>query len=133
MLLTATRRAIAPAADLFGGFDRLTRFMPACDILEDKDNLRIVLELPGVRPEDVKINLENNVLTIRGEKRQSTEENGERWHRFERSWGSFERSFTLPNLVDAEGIQATAEHGVLTLVVPKSEKAKPREIPVRIG
>lgn len=133
MLLTATRRAMAPAAELFTGFDRLTRFMPACDILEDKDNLRIVLELPGVRPEDVKINLENQVLTIRGEKRQTADESGERWHRFERSWGSFERSFTLPGTVDAERIQATAEHGILTLTLPKSEKAKPREIPVRIG
>lgn len=133
MLLTTTRRAIAPAADLFGGFDRLTRFMPACDILEDKERLRLVLELPGVRPEDVKISLENNVLTIRGEKRQASEENGERAHRFERTWGSFERSFTLPSLVDVERIQATVEHGVLTLEIPKSEKAKPREIPVRIG
>jgi HSP20 family protein len=147
MFLTATRRDVAPAAQLFGGLNRLNwmldeafngsgaalAWMPACDIIEDKEQLKVVLELPGVRPEDVKINLENQVLTVRGEKKVAAEESKERWHRYERSYGSFERSFTLPGSVDAERIHATAEHGVLTLTLPKSEKAKPREIPVTIS
>ena len=148
MFLTTTRRASEPAAELFTGLNRLNRimdealggwnggsiasaWMPACDVVEDKDQLKIVLELPGVRPEDVKVNLENHTLTISGEKRQVTEDKNERWHRYERSYGSFERTFTLPSTVDAEHVQATVEHGVLTLVLPKAEKARPREIPVK--
>jgi HSP20 family protein len=84
-----------------------------------------------VKPEDVKLSLENQVLTIRGEKRQESERTDERWHRYERNYGSFERSFTLPTTVDADRIQATTEHGVLTVTLPKSEKAKPKEIPIR--
>ncbi len=74
---------------------------------------------------------ENNVLTIRGEKRQEREEKDERWHRYERTYGSFERSFTLPSTVDPERIEATAENGVLTITMVKAEKTRPREIPVR--
>jgi HSP20 family protein len=148
MFLTTTRRAAEPAAELFTGLNRLNRmmdealgswngstiaaaWMPACDVVEDKNQLKIALELPGVRPEDVKVNLENHTLTISGEKKQVTEDKNERWHRYERSYGSFERTFTLPSTVDAEHVQATVEHGVLTLVLPKAERAKPREIPVK--
>jgi len=91
----------------------------------------ISLDLPGVRPEDVKINLENQILTIRGEKQQVEEKKEERWHRYERSYGSFERSFTLPSTVDPDRIEATTENGVLTVRLPKSEKARPKEIPIR--
>ena len=108
-------------------------WLPAADVVEDKDHLKSTRELPGVRPEDVKVSVENHLLTIRGEKKQESEEKGERWHRYERSYGSFERSFTLPSTVDADRVQATAENGVLTLVLPKSERAKPREIPVKVG
>jgi len=148
MLVTTNRRAIEPAQDLFSGLSRLNRIMdealgswnggsvasawlPACDVIEDKDHLKIALELPGVRPEDVKVSVENNVLTIRGEKREESEDRGQRWHRYERSYGAFERTFTLPSTVDADHVQATASDGVLTLVLPKSERAKPREIPVK--
>ena len=148
MLVTTNRRAVEPAQDLFSGLSRLNRIMdealgswnggnvasawlPACDVIEDKDHLKIALELPGVRPEDVKVSVENNVLTIRGEKRQESEDKGQRWHRYERSYGAFERTFTLPSTVDADHVQATANDGVLTLVLPKSERAKPREIPVK--
>jgi HSP20 family protein len=91
------------------------------------------MELPGVRPEDVKISLENNILTIRGEKRQQAEESNERVHRYERSYGSFERTFALPNTVDPDKIQANYENGVLMISVPKAERARPREIPVSAG
>jgi hypothetical protein len=100
-------------------------------VREDKEHLTITVDLPGVKPEDVKISVEGQVLTVRGEKRQVSEQTDERWHRYERSYGSFERSFTLPSTVDADRIQATAEHGVLTISLPKIEKAKPREIPVK--
>ena len=150
MLVTRNRRALEPAQDLFSGLSRLNRmmdealgswnggtvasaWMPACDVVEDQAQLRISLELPGVRPEDVKVSVENSVLTVRGEKRQESEDKGERWHRYERSYGAFERTFTLPSTVDSERVQATAHNGVLTLTLPKSEKAKPREIPVKAG
>jgi len=104
---------------------------PAVDVFEDKDAVKIVAELPGVKPEDVKLSLENNLLTIRGEKKQEAEERSERVHRYERSYGLFERAFALPSTVDGDKISAQVENGVLTIVVPKAERARPREIPVR--
>ena len=105
---------------------------PACDIFEDQNQLKLVLELPGVSSQDVKISLENNTLTIRGEKRQAAEEKSERVHRYERSYGSFERRFSLPSTVDPERIEAGFENGLLTVTLPKSERARPREIPVAV-
>ena len=147
MYLTRTRRA-DPSTDLFSNLSRLNRMMdeafggwngeavgsawtPSCDVREDKEHLTITLDLPGVKPEEVKISVEGPVLTIRGERRQVDEQTDERWHRYERSYGTFERSFTLPSTVDPERIQATTEHGVLTVTLPKIERAKPREIPVK--
>lgn len=106
---------------------------PACDVREDKEHLTIALEVPGVRSEDIRISLENQVLTIRGEKRQVSEANGERRHRYERSYGSFERSFTLPASGDGEHIEANVADGVLTLTLPKAERAKRREIAIKSG
>ncbi len=145
--LTRWRRN-EPSSDVFSGLSRLNRLMdealggfdgesvssawtPTCDIREDPEHVTITLDLPGVRPEDVKINLENQVLTVRGEKQQVEEKKDERWHRYERSYGTFERSFTLPSTVDPEKIEATTDNGVLTVRIPKTEKAKPREIPIR--
>ena len=108
-------------------------WLPATDVFEDKDAVKIVAEVPGVRPEDVKISLENNLLTIRGEKRQQAEENNERVHRYERTYGSFERAFALPTTVDPEKIAANYANGVLTVSIPKAERARPREIPVKVG
>jgi HSP20 family protein len=104
---------------------------PAVDVFEDKDSVRIVAELPGVKPEDVRLSLESNVLTIRGEKKQEAEERTERVHRYERSYGSFERAFVLPSTVDGDKVSAEYGNGVLRVTVPKAEKARPREIPVR--
>jgi HSP20 family protein len=106
-------------------------WLPACDVFEDKDAVKIVAEIPGVRPEDVKISLENNLLTIRGEKQQQAEENNERVHRYERTYGTFERTFVLPHTVDPDRIEAHSGDGILTVLIPKSEQARPREIPVR--
>jgi HSP20 family protein len=108
-------------------------WLPACDVFEDKDAVKIVAEVPGVTPEDVKISLESNVLTIRGEKKQQAEESSERVHRYERTYGVFERAFSLPTSVDAERIGATYAHGILTVTIPKAERARPREIPVKVS
>ena len=105
-------------------------WLPSVDVFEDKESLKIVAELPGLKPEDVKITLENSTLTLRGEKKQVAEEKTERVHRYERSYGSFERSFSLPNSVDADKVAASFESGVLTITLPKAEKAKLREIAV---
>ncbi len=106
-----------------------TWFAPT-DVSEDQNSLRISMELPGVDPNDVRLSLENNILTIRGEKKQQAEENNERVHRFERTYGMFERTFALPNTVDPEKIEARFENGVLLVLIPKAERAKPREIRV---
>jgi HSP20 family protein len=108
------------------------QWVPPVDVFEDKDSVRIAAELPGVKPEDVRISLENNVLTIRGEKRQVAEEKTDRVHRYERCYGVFERSFSVPSTVDADHIRATYDVGVLTVRLPKVERAKPRQIEVKV-
>ncbi len=106
---------------------------PAVDVFEDKDSVKIVAELPGVKPEDVKLSIENNVLTLRGEKKQVVEETTERVHRYERAHGMFERSFALPNTVDAERAEARYDAGLLMVHLPKVERARPREIQVKVS
>lgn len=106
-----------------------TLFAPT-DVSEDENALQITMELPGVDPDDVRLSLESNILTIRGEKRQQVDENNERVHRFERVYGVFERTFALPNTVDPEKIEARFENGVLIVRIPKAERARPREIRV---
>lgn len=105
---------------------------PVVDIFEEPEFVRIVAEIPGVKPEAVKILVEGNVLTIQGMKEQFAEEKAEKVHRYERTYGAFERSFTLPATVDLTEIKATYEVGVLTLAIPKVEKAKPREIKLEV-
>jgi len=105
---------------------------PPVDVVEDKDAVQITAELPGIKPEDVKISVDNNLLTIRGEKRQTAEEKTDHAHRYERYYGVFERSFTVPSTVDAEHIKATYDLGVLTVRLPKLERAKPRQIEVKV-
>lgn len=105
---------------------------PVVDILEEPEFLRITAEVPGVKPENVKILVEGNVLTIEGTKEQVAESKTEKVHRYERTYGAFERTFTLPATVDAQHIKANYEMGVLTLTLPKVEKAKPRQIAVEI-
>jgi len=125
--------------DVFGVLDWQPRdsvlgaWMPAVDVLEENDGIRILAELPGVKPEDVKISVENNVLTNRGTKDQVAEEKTKRVHRYERTYGAFERTFALPATVDAGRIKATYEHGVLSVFLPKMEQAKPREIQVEVA
>jgi HSP20 family protein len=107
-------------------------WLPAVDVFEEKDAVRIMAEVPGVKAEDVKISIEGNVLTIRGEKKQTAEERTERVHRYERCYGAFERSFTVPTSIDADSIKAGYQDGVLTVTLPKIERAKPRQISVEV-
>ena len=110
-----------------------TAWVPPVDIFEEDHAIRIMAEIPGVRLEDVKLTVENNVLTIHGTKQQVAEERTDRVHRYERTYGAFERSFTLPTTVDPNAIKATYENGVLTVTLPKVEKAKPRQIEVQVA
>ena len=107
-------------------------WMPPVDVIEERDTIRLVAELPGVKPEDVKISLESNVLTLQGEKKKEEEREDDKAYRFERTYGMFERSFTLPATIDANKIVAKFEAGLLTILLPKVEAAKPRQITVKI-
>ncbi len=105
-------------------------WVPPCDIQEDENAVRLVMEVPGVSAEDVRVSLEHNRLTIRGEKRPPVAPESDRAHRLERTFGAFERVFTLPATLDGDRIEARVENGILTLRLAKVERARPREIPV---
>jgi len=105
---------------------------PAVDIAEQENEYIVKMELPGVNKDDVKISLESNILTIKGEKKQEKEEKSKNLHRVERSYGSFQRSFTLPMTVKSDKIDAVFKDGVLSISLPKAEEAKPKQIEVKV-
>jgi len=105
---------------------------PAVDILETENDLLLTMDVPGISMSDVEIRLENNNLNIQGQ-RKFEQVNGKGYHRIERSYGSFARSFTLPNTVDTERVRADYKNGVLTITLPKKEVAKPRTIRVEVS
>ena len=104
---------------------------PSVDIFENQNEIVLEAELPGMRPEDVNISIENNVLTIHGERKFEKKDEQDNFHRVERSYGSFTRSFTLPPTVQSENAQAEFENGVLKLTLAKREEAKPRRIEIK--
>jgi HSP20 family protein len=106
---------------------------PAVDIFEQDGNIVLKAELPGVEPKDVDVRVENNTLTLRGQRRFDTEVKRESYHRVERSYGSFARSFSLPNVVDLERIKAEYKDGVLRVTLPKKEEAKPKQISIDVN
>ena len=106
---------------------------PSVDIYEQDGNLVLKAELPGIDPKDVDVRVENNVLTLSGERKLDSEVKKENYHRVERSYGAFSRSFTLPNVVDTDKIKAEFKDGVLRLVLPKKEEAKPKQISISVG
>lgn len=106
------------------------RWTPLVDIFEKDNEIVIKTELPGMKQDDIEVNVENNILTISGERKQEDEVKKENYHRVERFYGSFQRSFTLPSIARTDAIVAEYSDGVLTLHVPKAEEAKPRKIPV---
>ena len=105
---------------------------PAVDIAEQQNEYVVKMELPGINREAVKITLESNVLTIRGEKKQEKDTKEGSYHRVERSFGSFQRSFTLPTTVKSDRIDALYKDGILTVTLPKAEEAKPKQIEVKV-
>jgi HSP20 family protein len=111
----------------------LTAWAPAVDIYETEHELVLKADLPDIDPKDLDIRVENNILTIRGERKFEKNVNEENYLRVERSYGSFTRSFTLANTVNSEAIKAGYENGVLTLTIPKREEAKPKQIKVNVG
>ena len=106
------------------------RWLPAVDILEKEGNLILRAEIPGVDEKDIDLKLEGNVLTLKGEKKLQNEEQRNDFHRVESFYGSFTRSFTLPETVDRDHIKAEFKNGVLIITVPQKPEVKPREIPV---
>jgi HSP20 family protein len=119
-------------------FDRLMgralsrdAWMPALDVRETDDRYEVHVDLPGLDPSDVNVSFEDGMLTLSGKRQFEQENRGDTWHRIERGFGSFARSIRLPQTADAEKIEASFDKGVLTVVVPKTEQAKPRTIEVR--
>lgn len=104
---------------------------PSVDIVEENDRLELTAEIPGVDKKDVKISVQDNVLTIEGQKKQEYEEKNDSYYCCERSFGRFSRSFTIPSNVDSEKIKADYKDGILTLTLPKVEEAKPRQIEIK--
>ncbi len=140
-----------PFSDLVGMYDRINRmfadefiseqgkggmalssWIPLTDIIETKDAYVFKIELPGFKKEDIGLEYQNDTLTIRGERRQEEEVNKEHYHRFERSYGGFQRSFTLPKNADSKRIDASLKDGLLVLTVPKAEEAKAKSIQISV-
>jgi len=111
----------------------LTSWAPAADIYETEHELVVKADLPEIDPKDLDIRVENNILTIRGERKFEKKVNEENYLRVERAYGAFSRSFSLANTVNAEAIKADYQNGVLTLTIPKREEAKPKQIKVSVG
>src|ERR1700719_2507649 len=116
-----------------GEESNLTPWAPAVDIYETENELVVKADLPDVNPQDLDIRVENNILTIRGERKFATKVNEDNYLRIERAYGSFSRSFSLANSVKSESIQADYHNGVLTLSLPKREEAKPKQIKVSVN
>lgn len=111
----------------------LGAWAPAVDIFETDQNVVLKAELAGVDPKDVEVRVENNTLYLKGQRKVDTEVKEENYHRVERSFGSFARSFALPDSVDADKVAAEYQNGILTLTIPKKEKAKSRAISIKVA
>ena len=107
--------------------------MPLSDLIEDKDNYRVMLDIPGVKKDEIKISFSEGVITISGERKNEKEKKGETYHTFERSFGKFYRTFRLPIPVQENKIKAVYENGQLLLTIPKAEESKPKQIEVKIN
>jgi HSP20 family protein len=123
--------------DQFGAITRdesLTgAFVPPVDVYEDENSIQVRMEVPGIEEKDIDIRMENQVLTVRGERNFSNEEKEENFHRIERRYGSFTRSFTLPATVNADDVTADYDKGVLKIRLAKRAEAKPKQIKVNLG
>ncbi len=107
-----------------------TSWSPSVDVFETEESIVVKAEVPGVDPKEIELSLENNVLTLKGDRRFEKETKDENYHRIERSYGGFSRSFSIPALVEEAAIKADYKEGVLTIVLPKTEKARPKQIQI---
>lgn len=106
---------------------------PSVDIKETKDEFVLMAEVPGMSKDDIKINISENTLTIKGEKKEEKKEDDHNYHRVERRYGTFQRSFTLPTQIKGDKVKAAYKDGVLTITMPKKEEVKPKEIPISVS
>jgi len=116
-----------------GGQTVARRWIPAMDVVETEEHFVLRADLPGLSESDVNIEVEDNVLTVSGERKSEHEQRGEGYYRVERSFGSFSRSLTLPEGINADSIQAKFENGVLEVRIPKPEQPKPRKVQISLG
>jgi HSP20 family protein len=112
--------------------EEVGEWLPSLDLSETKNDLVVKAELPGIDPKDIDISLANDVLTIKGEKKQEREEKEEDYHLIERSYGAFTRSIRLPREVQSDKINASYKNGILRVTLPKSEEAKKKEIKIKV-
>lgn len=112
---------------------RTLSWSPLVDISETDDKIKVTAEVPGMKKDDIKISIQDNVLTLKGEKKQEKEEKDKNSHRVERAYGAFERSFSLPASVQTDKVKASYKEGVLTISLPKPEEAKPKEIDISVS
>ncbi len=110
-----------------------TSFAPPVDVYEDEHNVTLKIEVPGIEEKDIDVRIENNTLTVHGERKFEKEEKEENYRRVERQYGSFTRTFTLPTTVDADKVQADYDKGVLKITLAKKAEAKPKQIKVNVG
>jgi len=110
-----------------------TSFAPPVDVYEDEHNVTLKIEVPGIEEKDIDVRIENNTLTVHGERKFEKEEKEENYRRVERQYGSFTRTFTLPQTVDQESVQANYDKGVLKVTLAKKAEAKPKQIKVNVG
>jgi HSP20 family protein len=108
-------------------------FAPPVDVYEDEHTVTLKIEVPGIDEKDIDVRIENNVLTVHGERKFEKEEKEENFRRVERQYGSFIRTFTLPSTVDAEKVAANYDKGILKIALPKKAEAKPKQIKVNVG
>ncbi|HEV3039358.1 MAG TPA: Hsp20/alpha crystallin family protein [Candidatus Angelobacter sp.] len=126
-------QGLAGYGDRFEQQHAFSNFVPLVDVYEDEHHIVLQAELPGVDEEDVALSVENNVLTISGERKLETEKKKENFHRLERHYGRFTRSFTLPPTADTQNINAEFENGLLKVTIAKREEAKPKQIKIGSG
>ena len=110
-----------------------TAFAPAVDVYEDEQHVTLKIEVPGIDEKDIDVRIENNTLTVHGERKFEKDEKEENYRRVERQYGSFTRTFTLPNTVETENVSANYDKGVLKIKLAKKAEAKPKQIKVNIG
>jgi HSP20 family protein len=108
-------------------------FVPSVDVYEDEHNTTLKIEVPGIDEKDIDVRIENNTLTVHGERKFEKDEKEENYRRVERQYGSFARTFTLPNTLDTESVTANYDKGVLNIKLPKKAEAKPKQIKVNVG